>query len=125
MKAQDKGTGEKPLTPPERNMNAKKRSKKSVRTARDSIRVESISPDHSQSPLRHDIWENENRTEILLEFKVRSSDEIGEESAVKNRDKTGKTGKNHRVQKRNPEIDSGKLSCKQINPVIKSVLPFL
>ena len=91
----------------------------------DSIRVESISPNHCQSPLRHDIRENKNRAQILFEFEIRARYEVSENTAVHNRNKTSQNREDNRVQQGKPKVNPGKFSRKQINPVVERVLAFL
>ena len=107
VQAQDHQAWKQALAPPYRHVDAEQGGKQTVGRAGDGVGVKQVLPHDGQRPLRHDVRENKNGTQIFSPRKVGSRDQKREQPAVENGHHAGADSEKHRIEKRCPQICLG------------------
>ena len=121
MKAKDHQAREQALAPPYRHVDAEQSGKQAVGRAGNGVGIEQVLPHDGERPLRHDVRENENGTQIFSPGKVGPRDQECEQTAVENGDDAGADGKQDGIEKRRPEVRLRHAAGEEVNIVDRGI----
>ena len=125
VQSQHHQTGEQPLAPPDRHIDAQGSGQQAVGGAGDSVGVEHILPHHRQGPLGHDVGEDKNRAEVFAPGQVGAGNEEGEQPAEHDGHHAGAHRQQHRVDERHPQVAHGKAAGEKVDVVDEGIAPGL
>ena len=121
VKTQDHQAREQAFAPPDRHRDAGQRGQETVGGAGDRVTVEEVLPHDGQGPLRHDVGEDEDGTQILLELQVRAGDQECHDAAEDDGHDAGAHSQPDGVQQRRPQVGPGKFRGKQVSVVYNGI----
>ena len=83
----------------------------------DGVGVEHVLPDYRQSPLGHDVGEDENGTEVFAPGQIGAGDQKGEQATEYNGYHAGPHCQPDRVEQGGPQVDHGLIAGEQVDVV--------